>query len=160
MTPAAAPKSISPMKAMNHILDHAKREAASILKDRTRTRRLLDTTLNTLLRRPGAIEMKGLTEKMQAASRMVRLSVKREYRELPWQSLVLITAGFVYFVTPVDAIPDFIPMLGFTDDAAILMAIFASISSDLERFIEWERSLPEGAAEIPEAPKPDAAPEA
>jgi uncharacterized membrane protein YkvA (DUF1232 family) len=140
------------MKTLNHILDHAMRDAVSILKDRNRTRLLLEKAMKTLLRRPGAIEVKGLAGKMQAASRMVRLSVRREYRELPWQSLMLITAGFVYFVTPVDSIPDFIPMLGFVDDAAILTAIFTSISSDLDRFIEWERSSPEAT---PETRKPD-----
>ena len=82
----------------------------------------------------------GLKLKMQAASRMILKTVRREYQDVPWQSLVLITAGFVYFVMPADAIPDIIPMLGFTDDIAVLTAIFASVAKDLDRFIEWEGS--------------------
>ena len=34
--------------------------------------------------------------------------------------------ALAYFVLPVDAIPDFIPGLGFTDDAALLIAAFAA----------------------------------
>ena len=143
------------MKLLNEALGHATGRAVSMLKDRKRALRLLDSTLRHLSRAPAAINAKGLTVKMRAASRMVRLSVRREYRDVPWQSLVLITAGFIYFVSPADAIPDFIPLLGFTDDAAILAAIFASISSDLEKFIEWERARSAESAESksPESPE-------
>jgi uncharacterized membrane protein YkvA (DUF1232 family) len=143
------------MKALNNAIEHATGSAVSILKDRTRTRRLLDSTVQRLANSRSTFDAKGLTGKIHAAIRMVRLSVRREYRELPWQSLVLITAGLIYFVSPADAIPDIIPMLGFTDDAAILAAIFASISRDLDRFIEWERSSLETAAAHPETGNPD-----
>jgi len=129
------------MKPLKNALGHATDSALSILKDRNRTLRLLDSTVRRLARGRAAFDAKELTGKMQAAVRMVRLSARREYRDVPWQSLVLITAGFIYFVSPADAIPDFIPMLGFTDDIAILSAIFASVSSDVSRFIDWEHSL-------------------
>lgn len=138
------------MKPLNNALDHATDSALSILKDRNRTLRLLDSTVRRLARGRSAFDAKELTGKMQAAVRMVRLSVRREYRDVPWQSLVLITAGFIYFVSPADAIPDFIPLLGFTDDIAILTAIFASVSGDLNRFIEWEGSLREENSSPPQ----------
>jgi uncharacterized membrane protein YkvA (DUF1232 family) len=128
------------MKPLKNALGHATDSALSILKDRNRTLQMLDSTVRRLARGRSAFDAKELTGKMQAAVRMVRLSARREYRDVPWQSLVLITAGFIYFVSPADAIPDFIPMLGFTDDVAILTAIFASVSSDVNRFIEWETS--------------------
>jgi uncharacterized membrane protein YkvA (DUF1232 family) len=128
------------MKPLANLLDHATRRAGSLLKDRKRTRRLLESVLRTLSRGHSAFDATGLTGKIQAAARMVRRSVNRQYPDVPWQSLVLITAGLIYFVTPVDSIPDFIPLLGFTDDIAILTAIFASISTDLDKFIEWEQS--------------------
>lgn len=38
-------------------------------------------------------------------------------------------AALAYFVMPVDAVPDIVPILGFTDDAAVLAAAIASVRS-------------------------------
>ena len=40
--------------------------------------------------------------------------------------------AIAYFVTPADAIPDFIVGLGFTDDAAVLMAAISAIGRYLK----------------------------
>ena len=69
---------------------------------------------------------------------MVRCSASREYLDTPWQTIVIITAALIYFVSPFDAIADFIPFIGFVDDAAIISAVFASISKDVEKFMAWE----------------------
>ena len=42
------------------------------------------------------------------------------YRAINPQALVAIVAGLIYFVSPLDAIPDFIPGLGLVDDLAVL----------------------------------------
>lgn len=136
------------MKPVNFSFEHARQKALALLKDRKKTLHLLDTATRRISGGVTPLESKGLTGKLQAAVRMVRSAVRREYRDIPWQSLVLITAGVVYFVSPADALPDFIPLLGFTDDAAILSAILASISSDLDRFIEWEKKQEGGNVSI------------
>ena len=138
------------MKVLDNAIGHATTSAVSLLKDRKRALGLLDAALRSLRERKGFFDTKGLTGKMQAASRLVKMTVRREYSDVPWKSIVLITAGFIYFVSPADAIPDIIPMLGFSDDAAILTAIFAAVSSDLDSFIEWEKSREE---ETPEPPQ-------
>ena len=72
---------------------------------------------------------------------MIRAYVSGEYRELPWRTLIILVAGILYFVTPLDLIPDFIPALGFVDDISVIFWIFKSFSEDLEKFEEWEASL-------------------
>jgi uncharacterized membrane protein YkvA (DUF1232 family) len=44
----------------------------------------------------------------------------------------------VYFVMPVDLIPDFIAGLGFVDDAALLARTMKSVKSDIDDFKTWE----------------------
>ena len=51
-----------------------------------------------------------------------------------WGSRALAIAALVYLVSPIDAIPDAIPVLGLTDDAAVLMAAFAKLASDLKKY--------------------------
>ncbi|WP_332699597.1 YkvA family protein [Bosea sp. (in: a-proteobacteria)] len=36
-----------------------------------------------------------------------------------------------YFVLPVDALPDFLPLVGFTDDAAVLAAAIAAVAGSI-----------------------------
>lgn len=43
----------------------------------------------------------------------------------------LILAALGYAACPVDAIPDIIPMLGLSDDAAVLAATVVSVASDI-----------------------------
>lgn len=43
----------------------------------------------------------------------------------------MLLAALAYFILPFDLIPDMIPGLGFTDDAAVLAAVFGLVSSHI-----------------------------
>jgi len=73
-----------------------------------------------------------------ACFRLIKAYAKGEYRKVPWQSLVMIIASVLYFVWLVDLLPDFIPLLGFLDDAALLGWTVKTFKSDIDDFIEWE----------------------
>ncbi|MEH7356902.1 DUF1232 domain-containing protein, partial [Neobacillus drentensis] len=64
--------------------------------------------------------------------------IKGEYREIPKGSIIMIIATIIYFVSPVDFIPDFIVGLGLFDDAAVIGFAIKQISSDLEKFKDWK----------------------
>ncbi len=72
--------------------------------------------------------------------RMMKAVIKRDYKDLPISSLVRITAAVIYFVMLVDIIPDFIPMIGFADDAFVLAWAYNGIRRDLEAFEAWENA--------------------
>ncbi|QJD29023.1 YkvA family protein [Methylococcus geothermalis] len=76
-------------------------------------------------------------DSLMACLRLLRACAQKRY-SLPWQSLSLIVAAVVYFVMPVDLIPDFILSLGFADDAALLAWTFRQVRSDLDDFRRWE----------------------
>jgi uncharacterized membrane protein YkvA (DUF1232 family) len=84
-------------------------------------------------------------DSLMACLRLLRACAQKRY-SLPWQSLSLIVAAVVYFVMPVDLIPDFILSLGFADDAALLAWTFRQVKSDLEDFRRWEFEQAEAAA--------------
>lgn len=50
----------------------------------------------------------------------------------------LIVGALLYFISPVDLIPDFIPVAGYIDDAAVVAGVVALLSDLLKRF-EKER---------------------
>jgi uncharacterized membrane protein YkvA (DUF1232 family) len=52
--------------------------------------------------------------------------------ETPTAAKGMVLAALAYFVLPTDAIPDILPALGFTDDAAVLAAVMAIIGKNLK----------------------------
>ena len=73
-----------------------------------------------------------------ASFRLLRAYAAGRYRAIPWSSLVSIVAAIVYFVMPLDAIPDFILSLGFIDDVALIGWVLSSVRRDLDAFTAWE----------------------
>ena len=72
--------------------------------------------------------------------RLFKAYASGKYKNIPWKSLLLITAALIYFVSPVDLIPDVLLGIGFTDDFAILLMVYKSVHSEIEKFLDWERS--------------------
>lgn len=70
--------------------------------------------------------------------RMARAWATREYRAVPWKSLVYVVAAIIYFVNPIDLIPDVLAGIGFIDDAAVAAAVVRAIHEQLFAFREWE----------------------
>ena len=50
-----------------------------------------------------------------------------------WGSKAMAIAALVYLISPIDAVPDFIPVLGLLDDAGVILATVASLAEDIER---------------------------
>ncbi|MBI2683408.1 MAG: DUF1232 domain-containing protein [Acidobacteriales bacterium] len=70
--------------------------------------------------------------------RLVRAWSKGEYRLIPWRSMAMVIGAVLYFLSPIDAIPDFIPVIGFVDDAFIITFVMRAIRRDVQDFREWE----------------------
>lgn len=79
-------------------------------------------------------------EKFFTLGRLVRAYAQGEYREIPWKSLLLIVAAILYFINPIDIIPDLMPLVGLTDDFAVLFMVYRSIGDDIDKFLAWEKS--------------------
>lgn len=63
-----------------------------------------------------------------------------EYRAISPKALVTIVAGLLYFVSPIDAIPDWLLGVGFLDDIAVLGWVLKTVADELARFKAWRDS--------------------
>jgi uncharacterized membrane protein YkvA (DUF1232 family) len=75
---------------------------------------------------------------LMAMIRILRAFYRRQYHELPWQSLITILGAVIYFVSPIDFIPDWIPIAGYLDDAFVVALALKSVKDDLDIFMQWE----------------------
>ncbi|MDR9752303.1 YkvA family protein [Pseudomonas sp. SZMC_28357] len=80
-----------------------------------------------------------------------------DYRAISGKSLIAVVAGLMYFVSPVDAIPDFIPVFGMLDDVAVLAWLMKTLDNELNAFRAWRnRQSPEKlvvAERLPDTPE-------
>lgn len=116
----------------------AKANAEKILQDPEKLSHLLRVAREKLKDVKADGQVHAALEKMKTFLRMVKAYRNGEYNMLPWKSLLSIVAGLVYFVMPLDLVPDFVPVLGFLDDFTIIIWIFNSFRSDIEAFEAWE----------------------
>lgn len=77
---------------------------------------------------------------IEVVFRMLKAYYNKEYKGVSTRTLGLLVLGLLYFVLPVDFIPDFIPVVGYIDDLTVILAIFKSLNTDIEKFLEWERT--------------------
>lgn len=76
---------------------------------------------------------------MFAFFRLCRAYAAGEYREVPFRTMMLVVAALLYFVNPLDLMPDIVPLTGFADDFAILLWVYGSVRQEIEKFLDWER---------------------
>lgn len=70
---------------------------------------------------------------------MVRSYVKKEYTELPIGTIASVVIALIYFLSPIDIIPDYIPGLGYVDDAAVIAGCLLLVKTDLEDYRLWRK---------------------
>jgi len=121
-------------------LDSRRGTAERIASDRTRTDRLLEDSRAKSAKHAGML--RALWTDFWTVWRFVRAWRDGAYRSVPWKSIVIAIAGLFYFLDPIDIIPDFIPVIGYLDDGVVLAFVARAIHSDLEKFREWEKTIP------------------
>ena len=81
-----------------------------------------------------------IKENVFSLFRMVKAYTMREYTDVPWKSIALIITTILYFISPIDMIPDFIPVFGYLDDVALLTWTLKTLKADIDAFCDWERA--------------------
>jgi uncharacterized membrane protein YkvA (DUF1232 family) len=65
---------------------------------------------------------------------------KGNYKDVPWNVIAAVTVAVIYFISPIDVIPDFIPVVGYLDDLAVLKLALEFANDDLIAYKEWKNS--------------------
>lgn len=86
------------------------------------------------------VSMSDVKAKFYILGRLVKAYALGHYREIPWKTLLIVVAAIIYFVNPIDLIPDLIPVAGLTDDFGILVWVYNSLSGEIDKFLAWEQS--------------------
>ncbi len=139
------------MNTRGKAFERAKKKAENVARDPEKVKKIIDSAIHKATAAKTSSQFQEIADKFQALVRMLGSWINKEYSVIPWQTIVLAFTAIVYFVTPFDAIFDFIPLLGFADDVAVLTAVLSSINHDVMKFIEWEGGLAQQEAPVANA---------
>lgn len=81
-------------------------------------------------------------ETLQTMFRLIRASMAGEYTGVPGTTVAAAVAVLIYFLSPIDLIPDFIPVLGLLDDVALVAWFSTTLKGEMDKFQEWELTRP------------------
>ena len=122
---------------MQSIFDNLYRQAERIISSDTKVSKLLD---EVFLKIGEATESFYKTQdSVIALARMVRSWAKGDYKNISTSSIIAVVAALIYFVNPLDLIPDFIPIVGQIDDIFIIGYLIKTVNKEIERFMAWEK---------------------
>ena len=80
--------------------------------------------------------------------RLVRRYASGDYRQISTTTIVLGLAVLLYVLSPIDLIPDFIPVIGFLDDLSLISWFVGKFQGEIVKFREWEAKQ---AGPVPDA---------
>jgi len=94
---------------------------------------------------------------LQTMFRLIKASISGEYTGVPGTTVAAAVAVLIYFLSPIDLIPDFIPVLGLLDDVALVAWFSTTLKHEMDRFNEWELTRPVVAGNADKAAAENAA---
>ena len=119
----------------------AKGKAREILHQPERVNKLIDASRDKL----SNLELKdddfkGILGTLKTFIRMVKAHRSGRF-EIPWITILMVVAALIYFIVPLDALPDFIPVTGYVDDFGVIMMVYKKFKEDIVAFQAWEGNV-------------------
>jgi len=67
----------------------------------------------------------------------------KKYRDIPYWAISAIVFALIYVLSPIDLIPDFIPVIGLVDDALVVAICLSLVEHQLHNYKEWKINNPD-----------------
>ena len=103
--------------------------------------------MNDVFEKEDAINKKMNAEKLKAFTEDVKLFFSmlkdfftKKYTDVPVATIMSVASTLLYVFLPIDIIPDFIPGIGFIDDAAMIALCLRMAKLDIEKYKAWKES--------------------
>ena len=134
---------------------HARNRAAEIVKSPEKLRAMVEEARAKADSAGGSSKpLTGVIEDLKTLFELLKAVTRGDYR-VRKETLILIAGAVLYFVIPIDVIPDFIPVAGFLDDAAVIAWVVKTCKGEIEIF-KARQTFGDGPE--PEVVRPAAAP--
>lgn len=107
-----------------------KKQVKKTLDEYDKKREKLDKKLE------GSSMFKSLKDTVNTTAEMLRDVVKGQYK-VQWSTIAILTAALFYVLSPVDLIPDVLPVVGLVDDAAVITWTQSTLRDEFQQYKKW-----------------------
>lgn len=107
-----------------------KKQVKKTLEEYDRKRKELDKKLG------GSSLFKSLKDTVTTMALMLKDIVSGRYK-VQWSTVAILTAALFYVLSPVDLIPDAIPVVGLVDDAAVISWTQSALKDEFQEYKKW-----------------------
>lgn len=125
-------------KKISNYFSKMKSKASNIITNYEKSGELITDAEKKTEKTGQASALKNFTEQIKALIRLVKHYREGTYRDVSKKSMILVVAALLYFISPIDAVPDFLIGIGLVDDAAVLGYLLKTINDEVEQFTKWE----------------------
>ena len=110
--------------------------AARLVGSPAGLQRVAKQATKKMIQRGGA-SLASAEEQLRTLVEFLTAYVRGDYREVSPTTLISVVAALLYFVAPLDALPDFLFGWGLLDDAAVISYVSGQVRKELEAFKQW-----------------------
>lgn len=82
--------------------------------------------------------LKQLTDDIITIISMIKDYKNGTYREIPLTAIISFAAAFLYLLSPLDAVPDFVPIVGYFDDTSVMIFVLKTFHDEIEKYKEFK----------------------
>lgn len=126
------------LKKVEGSFKNSKEEAKKLIEDKDKTNKKIDEAFKKASENKG--KLGEVWNYLQLFFSISRDYINGKYKNVPTGSIIAIIAALLYFLSPIDLIPDFIPVIGYIDDIFVLGLVFSQVKSDLEEYEIWKNA--------------------
>ena len=114
--------------------EQSKEKAKKLLEDRDKMDRFLERLEKKLKHIP---VVGGMLSEIPTLIALVKAYIEKRYLDVPIEAMIAIVGSLIYFLSPIDLLPDFLPALGLVDDGAVIALALKLVHDDVKEYKTW-----------------------
>ena len=79
---------------------------------------------------------------------MINDYICKRYTRVPMATVITLLAAVLYFISPIDLIPDFLPLIGHLDDMIVFAFVQDAAKVDLKKYEKWKNEKEEEKSDL------------
>ncbi|CAI8872988.1 protein of unknown function [Methylococcus capsulatus] len=81
--------------------------------------------------------LRDILEQVELLMDLVRDYCSGRYRDIPRWVIGALSFALLYFINPIELIPEFVPVIGYLDDVALLLLVLRLTREHVEKYKLW-----------------------
>ena len=122
-------------KNLKRSFEQSKKKAKKILNDKDK----MDLFLERLEKKLSLIPIAGgMLSEIPVLISLVKAYIEKRYANVPIGTVIAIVGALLYFLSPIDLVPDLLPAIGLVDDAAVIALALKLVHDDVKEYQSWK----------------------